>query len=255
MRERRMLELELSEAIENDEFELYYQPLVATADGTVAGFEALIRWNHPIRGLVPPSEFIPLAERSTLIGDIGEWTVFEACRMLARLPERLTVAVNLSTKHFRDRGHVFAGQGGARRDRHRSAAAGTGDHRKPAGRKSRGDGAEAAANLKSLGVKIAMDDFGTGFSSLSYLLRFPFDKIKIDRYFVTASSEDNAARQILSAIVNLAVTLEMAVTAEGVETEEQVEFLRGTGCGLLQGYYFARPMPEASLEPFELKPP
>ncbi|MDO8945404.1 MAG: EAL domain-containing protein, partial [Desulfobacterales bacterium] len=107
--------------------------------------------------------------------------------------------------------------------------------------------------LKSLGVKIAMDDFGTGFSSLSYLLRFPFDKIKIDRYFVTASSEDNAARQILSAIVNLACTLEMAVTAEGVETEEQVEFLKGTGCGLLQGYYFARPMPEGGLEPFMTK--
>ncbi len=252
IRERRMLELELSEAIKNGEFELYYQPLVATADGTVAGFEALIRWNHPIRGLVPPGEFIPLAERSTLIGDIGEWTVFEACRMLTRLPERLTVAVNLSTKHFRI-ADMFALV--------KAALDATGIDPKRLELEitesllveSPEEMAVKLRQLKSLGVKIAMDDFGTGFSSLSYLLRFPFDKIKIDRYFVTASSEDNAARQILSAIVNLACTLEMAVTAEGVETEEQVEFLKGTGCGLLQGYYFARPMPEGGLEPFMAK--
>ena len=174
--------------------------------------------------------------------------------MLARLPERLTVAVNLSTKHFRiaDMSSLV-----------KAALDATGiDPRRLELEitesllvESPEEMALKLRQLKSLGVKIAMDDFGTGFSSLSYLLRFPFDKIKIDRYFVTASSEDNAARQILSAIVNLACTLEIAVTAEGVETEEQVEFLKGTGCGLLQGYYFARPMPEASLEPFELKAP
>ncbi len=172
--------------------------------------------------------------------------------MLARLPDRLTVAVNLSTKHFRIT-DMFSLV--------KAALDATGiDPRRLELEitesllvESPDEMALKLRQLKSLGVKIAMDDFGTGFSSLSYLLRFPFDKIKIDRYFVTASSEDNAARQILSAIVNLACTLEIAVTAEGVETEEQVEFLKSTGCGLLQGYYFARPMPEASLEPFVTK--
>ena len=248
IRERRVLELELAEALERDEFVLYYQPVIATADGTVRGFEALIRWNHPIRGLVPPGEFIPIAERSTLIGSIGEWTIAEACRMLARLPERFTVAVNLSTKHFRtaDIPSVVI---------EAAAAAGIApkrleleitesllvDNPDEMCRKLR--------ELKRVGVMIAMDDFGTGFSSLSYLLKFPFDKIKIDRAFIAASSEDNTAREILRAIVTLAGTLEMMVTAEGVETPEQADFLRETGCDLLQGYLFARPMPETDLAP------
>jgi len=248
IRERRVLELELAEALENKEFVLYYQPVISTADGMVSGFEALIRWNHPIRGLVPPSEFIPIAERSTLIGAIGEWTIAEACRMLARLPERFTIAVNLSTKHFRTA----------------DIASLVSESAKTAGIEPKRleleitesllienpeDMAQKLRDLKRAGMMIAMDDFGTGFSSLSYLLKFPFDKIKIDRSFVSASSEDNAAREILRAIVSLAGTLDMTVTAEGVETAEQADFLRETGCDLLQGYLFARPMPEADLAP------
>jgi diguanylate cyclase (GGDEF)-like protein/PAS domain S-box-containing protein len=246
MRERRILEMEMAEALERGEFTLHYQPLVATADGVVSGFEALIRWNHPIRGLVPPSEFIPIAERSTLIGAIGEWTIREACRMLVRLPERCSVAVNLSTKHFK-MGDV-AGLV-------REAIAATGiDARRLELEITESllidNPDEMAAKLRELkreGIRIAMDDFGTGFSSLSYLLKFPFDKIKIDRSFVVASSEDLAAKEILRAIVNLAGTLEIAVTAEGVETQEQCEFLRETGCHLLQGYYFSRPVPEGDV--------
>jgi len=254
MRERRILELELAEALVNDEFALHYQPVIAPNDGTVSGFEALIRWHHPIRGLVPPSEFIPIAEGSSLIAAIGQWTVGEACRMLARLPEHLTVAVNLSARHFR-----------------------TADITKLVSEATREAGvdprrleleitesllienAEEMAlkldELKRAGFRIAMDDFGTGFSSLSYLQKYPFDKIKIDRSFVQSSSEDRAAREILRAIVGLAGTLNMAVTAEGVETADQATYLRSIGCDLLQGYFFARPMPEADVADFLERPP
>ena len=246
MRERRILELEMTEALETDEFVLHYQPLIATADGTISGFEALIRWNHPMRGQVPPSEFIPIAERSTLIEQIGEWTVAVACRQLAILPEHLTVAVNLSTRHFRN-GDIAALVS------RELAKNGVAPHRleleitesllidNPE------DMALKLRAVKEIGVSIAMDDFGTGFSSLSYLLKFPFDKIKIDRSFVTASSEDFSAREILRSIVSLARTLKIAVTAEGVETIEQADFLRETGCNLLQGYLFSRPLPPESL--------
>lgn len=247
IRERRILEMEMAEALEAGQFLLHYQPLVSTADGTIASFEALIRWNHPIRGLVPPSEFIPIAERSTLIGAIGEWTIGEACRMLARLPERCSIAVNLSTKHFR-----MADVGSLVRDAIQAAGIAPGRLELEITESllidNPDDMAQKLRELKRLGIRIAMDDFGTGFSSLSYLLKFPFDKIKIDRSFVMASSEDLAAKEILRTIVSLASTLEMSVTAEGVETEEQAEFLRAIGCDLLQGYYFSRPVREADLQ-------
>ncbi len=249
VRERRMLELEIADAIDQNEFVLYYQPLVTTREGRIAGFEALIRWNHPIRGLLSPAEFIPIAERSPLIGRIGEWTIREACRELKNLPEHMTVAVNLSTKHFdlADMATVV-----------RSAidASGISPNRleleitESLLMSNPDKMAAKLRELKQIGVRIAMDDFGTGFSSLSYLLKFPFDKIKIDRSFVSASSEDRAAQEILKTIVNLAQTLEIAVTAEGVETLEQVRFLQSTECELLQGYHFARPMPADQIAHF-----
>lgn len=241
IRERRMLELEIADAIEQDEFVLHYQPLVSSQDLSVIGFEALIRWNHPIRGLLSPGEFIPLAERSALIGQIGEWTLHEACRELARLPRHIKIAVNLSTKHFELADMISVV---------RTALDSTGidpgrlelEITESLLMNNAEEMAETLHGLKELGVRIAMDDFGTGYSSLSYLMKFPFDRIKIDRAFVTALAQEKTAQEILKTIVGLASTLHMSVTAEGVETEEQSAFLRATGCDTLQGYYFSKPL-------------
>jgi diguanylate cyclase (GGDEF)-like protein len=246
VRERRVLEMELNEALQRDEFTLHYQPVVAPASGRVSGFEALIRWNHPIRGMVPPVEFIPLAERSGQIARIGEWTIAEACKALTLLPEHQSVAVNLSTKHFRsadmasivERALKATGVAPRRLELEITESLLIEDPREMA---------RKLGELKRIGVLISMDDFGTGYSSLSYLLKFPFDKIKIDRSFVTASSENAAAREILKAIVMLARNLKIAVTSEGVETAEQAAFLSQTGSNLLQGYLFGKPVPLSDL--------
>ncbi|MBX3576536.1 MAG: EAL domain-containing protein [Rhizobiaceae bacterium] len=246
VRERRMLELELRQALKDGEFMLYYQPLVSAEDNRPSGFEALVRWNHPIRGVVPPAEFIPIAEQTGLIKHIGDWTIREACLAAARWPEDLVVAVNLSAKHFQmsDIAAVV-----------RDALSGSG---LPPRRleleiteslliERPEDVVTKLAEIKSLGVTIAMDDFGTGYSSLSYLLKFPFDKIKIDKSFVTASSEDAVARDILRSIASLGKTLKIRITAEGVETQQQVDFLRDISCNQLQGFYFAKPLNEPDL--------
>jgi diguanylate cyclase (GGDEF)-like protein/PAS domain S-box-containing protein len=246
IRERRMLELELREALLAGELVLHYQPLVATDSNAPSGFEALVRWQHPMRGLVPPAEFIPIAEQTGLINEIGDWTIREACKAAARWPAPLVVAVNLSAKHFQmsDIAAVV---------RDTIAESGLDPARleleitesllieRP------DEVIEKLMELKQLGVSIAMDDFGTGYSSLSYLLKFPFDKIKIDKSFVTASSEDATARDILRTIASLGKTLKIRITAEGVETKEQVEFLREIACNQLQGFFFARPLDEAEL--------
>ena len=246
IRERRMLEMELREAIKTGEFVLHYQPLVSAENHQPDGFEALVRWNHPIRGIVPPAEFIPIAEQSGLIQQIGDWTIHEACQAASRWPEHMGVAVNMSAKHFQmsDIASVV---------KQALADLGLAPERleleitesllivNPD---------EVIAKLKeikTLGISIAMDDFGTGYSSLSYLLKFPFDKIKIDKSFVTASSEDVAARDILRTIVSLAKSLKIRITAEGVETQGQVDFLRELACNQLQGYYFAKALNEIDL--------
>jgi len=246
IRERRMLELELREALKNGEFVLHYQPLVSAESQQPNAFEALVRWNHPIRGIVPPAEFIPIAEQSGLIQQIGDWTIREACQAAARWPSEIGVAVNLSARHFQmsDINSVV---------RDALAASGLAPVRleleitesllilNP------DDVIEKLKEIKALGISIAMDDFGTGYSSLSYLLKFPFDKIKIDKSFVTASSEDVAARDILRTIVSLAKSLKIEITAEGVETKGQVDFLRELACNQLQGYYFAKALNEIDL--------
>jgi len=240
-RERRLLEVELRDAIANGELVLYYQPLVDAEDGQPTGFEALIRWNHPIRGIVPPAEFIPIAEQSNLIVDIGDWTIEQACNAAASWPDHLTVAVNLSAKHFRrsDIGMVV---------KRALAMSGLAPHRLEIEitegllMEEPDEVVEKLAGIRALGVTIAMDDFGTGYSSLSYLLKFPFDKIKIDRSFVEASTRDEVARDILRAIASLGKTLKLKITAEGVETAEQARFLSEIACHQLQGFYFARPL-------------
>lgn len=240
-RERRLLEAELRDAIGNSELVLYYQPLISTSDGHPTGFEALIRWNHPIRGLVPPAEFIPIAEQTDLIVDIGDWTIKQACMAAVNWPQHLTVAVNLSAKHFRQSDIALVVQAAL-------ATSGLEAHRLEIEitegllMENPDQVVEKLAEIRALGVTIAMDDFGTGYSSLSYLLKFPFDKIKIDRSFVDASSQDEVARDILKAIASLGKTLKLKITAEGVETKEQAEFLAEIACHQLQGFYFARPL-------------
>ena len=245
-RERQMLELELRDALTKDELVLYYQPLVGALDGRPTGFEALIRWNHPTRGLVSPAQFIPVAEQSNLIVDIGDWTIVHACMAAATWPEHLTVAVNLSAKHFRRSDIAIV-------VKHALAVSGLAAHRLEIEitegllMENPEEVVEKLVELRQLGVAIAMDDFGTGYSSLSYLLKFPFDKIKIDRSFVDASSDDAVARDILKAIASLGKTLKLKITAEGVETKAQADFLAGIACHQLQGFYFARPLDHIDL--------
>ncbi|QDZ11215.1 putative bifunctional diguanylate cyclase/phosphodiesterase [Devosia ginsengisoli] len=245
-RERRLLEVELRDAIKNNELVLYYQPLVSAEDARPTGFEALVRWNHPIRGLVAPAEFIPIAEQSNLIVDIGDWTIEQACLAAVNWPEHLTVAVNLSAKHFRrsdisvvvKRALAMSGLAAPRLEIEITEGLLMENPEAVV---------EKLGEIRALGVTIAMDDFGTGYSSLSYLLKFPFDKIKIDRSFVDASSDDEVARDILKAIASLGKTLKLKITAEGVETQAQAEFLSGIACHQLQGFYFARPLDHIDL--------
>jgi diguanylate cyclase (GGDEF)-like protein/PAS domain S-box-containing protein len=240
-RERRLLEMELRDAIRNGELILHYQPLVSALDKIPTGFEALVRWQHPIRGLINPAEFIPIAERSSLIVEIGDWTVNRACEAAATWPDHLSVAVNLSAKHFKlsDISMVV---------RNALETSGLAPHRLELEITEgllMADIEEVTSKLdelRAIGVTIVMDDFGTGYSSLSYLLKFPFDKIKIDRAFVAASTSDPMARDILRAISSLGTTLRLRITAEGVETPEQAEFLSEIACHTLQGFYFARPL-------------
>ena len=240
-RDRRVLEVELRDAVHNDQLVLYYQPLVSVGDGKPTGFEALIRWNHPVRGLVPPAEFIPVAEQSNLILDIGDWTITQACMAAASWPEHLTVAVNLSAKHFRrsdisavvKRALALSGLAAPRLEIESTEGLLM---------ESPEEVLEKLGEIRALGVTIAMDDFGTGYSSLSYLLKVPFDRVKIDRSFVDASGEDDVARDTLKAIASLGKTLKLKITAEGVETRAQAEFLSGIACHQLQGFYFSRPL-------------
>lgn len=250
-RERRALEFDLKFALENKELELFYQPLMGTEESNPVGFEALLRWNHPIRGRISPAEFVPIAESTGLIKSIGEWVIREACRTAALWPSDLTVAVNLSAPQF-DKDRIV--------DVVTSALAETG----LAPRRleleiteslliERPDEVLATLmRLKELGVSIAMDDFGTGYSSLSYLLKFPFDKIKIDKSFISAINEDKAACDVLRTIGSLGQTLGVRITAEGVETQEQVNFLRAIACDQLQGYFFAKPLQSEDIAPFLL---
>ncbi|WP_316355930.1 putative bifunctional diguanylate cyclase/phosphodiesterase [Devosia sp.] len=249
--DRRLLEGELREAIQNDELVLFYQPQVSADDATPTGFEALIRWNHPVRGLILPAEFIPIAEHSNLIVDIGDWTIVEACRAAASWPEQLTVAVNLSAKHFRrsdiamvvKRALAVSGLAAPRLEIEITEGLLMEDPDAIIGR---------LVEIRDLGVTIAMDDFGTGYSSLSHLLKFPFDKIKIDRSFVDASGDDEVARDFLKAIASLGKTLKLTITAEGVETRAQAQFLAGIACHQLQGFYFSQPLDHVALADYLL---
>ncbi|ABD90147.1 bifunctional diguanylate cyclase/phosphodiesterase [Rhodopseudomonas palustris] len=237
-KERRTLELELRKAIADCAFEIYYQPIVELRNGDVIGCEALLRWRHPQRGMISPAKFIPVAEATGLINELGEWVLRTACAEAANWPAEMSVAVNVSPVQFKSRTLPL------------KVAAALAASGLPASRLELEiteavliDDDETALSvlheLKTLGVRIALDDFGTGYSSLSYLQRFPFDKIKIDRCFIDGIARPDGASAIVQAVVNIATARHMTTTAEGVETAEQRDLLRGLGCTHMQGYLFS----------------
>ena len=239
---RRELELDLRCALVKGEFELYYQPLINIDTDAVCGFEALIRWHHPVRGMVSPTEFIPLAEEVGEIEAIGSWVLRTACREAATWPDPIKVAVNLSPLQFRSGSlvlHVTAALAASRLPASRLELEIT------EGLLLRDTEATLATlhQLRDLGVRISMDDFGTGYSSLSYLRKFPFDKIKIDRSFIRDLSENGGSMAIVRAVMDLGCGLGMSTTAEGVETAEQLACLKREGCVEAQGYLISQPRP------------
>ncbi|MEM9333153.1 MAG: EAL domain-containing protein [Pseudomonadota bacterium] len=248
-REKRMLELELREALEQGQFELFYQPIISTATGFAIGMEALIRWNHPIRGRISPDEFMPIAEQTSLIQEIGNWTIREACSAAIEWPDGMRISINLSAQHLIGSDIVNITKS-ALKDTGLSPDRLELEITESLFINNAEEAAQLLNALKALGVDIVLDDFGTGYSSLSYILKFPFDKIKIDRSFVMASSDDHAARAILRMISGLGEQLGIRITAEGVETREQVEFLQSIKCDEFQGFYFAKPLSKADLSYF-----
>jgi diguanylate cyclase (GGDEF)-like protein/PAS domain S-box-containing protein len=239
---RRALELDLRKAFNQGEFELYYQPLINLRGGDVSGFEALLRWRHPERGMISPAEFIPLAEEIGLINPLGEWVLREACADAMTWPKPVKVAVNLSPVQFKSRNLVQA------------VLTALAYSRLPPERleleitesvllDETDTNLATLHRLRELGVCISMDDFGTGYSSLSYLRSFPFDKIKIDQSFVRELTERPDCMAIVRAVTGLGASLGIATTAEGVETHEQLDRLRAEGCTEVQGYLFSAPRP------------
>ncbi|WP_375403836.1 putative bifunctional diguanylate cyclase/phosphodiesterase [uncultured Sphingomonas sp.] len=240
-RARRQLELDLRRAIATGEFTLHYQPIVDLGTDRIGGFEALLRWNHPTRGLVSPIDFIPVAEETGLIIAIGEWVMHEACRFAAGWPDHLRIAVNVSPIQFRHAGFASVIAQALARSGLAPARLEV-EITESVFLEGEGPVVTLLHSLRALGVRVALDDFGTGYSSLSYLRSFPFDKIKIDRSFVINVVHDPSAAAIVRAIVDLAGALHMDTTAEGVEDVDQLARLREQGCGSIQGYLFSRPV-------------
>jgi diguanylate cyclase (GGDEF)-like protein len=235
---RRILELELRQAIMDGGFEVFYQPLLNLQDNKISGCEALLRWRHPKRGMISPSEFIPIAEETGLINALGDWVLSTACIEAASWPDHIRIAVNVSPIQFKSQtlalnvatALAVSGLSACRLELEITEAV-----------LIRDDEAALALlhQLRELGVRIALDDFGTGYSSLSYLQRFPFDKIKIDRCFVKDIVGPAGSSSIVQAVVNIAAARNMTTTAEGVETERQMEWLRDLGCTEMQGFLFS----------------
>ena len=241
VRARRQLETDLRKAIAEEALEVYYQPCLNLQNGTITGCEALVRWRHPERGMISPAEFIPLAEETGLINEIGEWVLAKACNEAASWPVAINVAVNVSPVQFRSGTLALkivaalaeSGLSAQRLELEITEAVLIRDDE---------TALEILHQLRAIGIRIALDDFGTGYSSLSYLKRFPFDKIKIDRCFVNDLAEATDS-SIVQAVVNIAAARHMTTTAEGVETERQQDLLRRLGCTEMQGFLFSAPKP------------
>jgi diguanylate cyclase (GGDEF)-like protein len=246
MKTRRELEMDLRSALVNAEFELYYQPLVNLASNEISAFEALVRWNHPVRGLVSPADFIPVAEETGLIIPLGEWVLRRACQETALWPGHIKVAVNLSPSQIKSRNltqlvmSALAESGMAANRLQLEITETVLMH-------NTFNTLATLHQLRKLGVQIAMDDFGTGYSSLAYLRSFPFDKIKIDRSFIQDLSNGAEPLAIVHAVAGLAKSLNMVSTAEGVETQQQLDQLTSVGCTEMQGYLFSHARPAADI--------
>ena len=247
MQARRALEMELRKAVLNCQFELNYQPIIDVKTGAITSCEALIRWRHPERGMIPPMEFIPVAEETGMIVPIGEWVLAQACAEAMRWPKHIGVSVNLSPAQFKSRNLVQAVKNALK------------DSGLPAERLEleitelvllqETEGSFAILHqLRDLGIKIAMDDFGTGYSSLGYLRSFPFNKIKIDQSFIRDLSSKEDSLAIVRAVVGLSSSLGITTTAEGVETKEQLARLTSEGCNEAQGYLFSKPRSASEVE-------
>jgi diguanylate cyclase (GGDEF)-like protein/PAS domain S-box-containing protein len=242
---RRAIELDLREALERSELEVFYQPLFDLHRRQVSGFEALLRWRHPVRGMISPAQFIPIAEDLRLINPIGEWVLRRACGDAASWPEHVKISVNLSPMQFRtedlvpavERALAHSGLPAPRLEVEITESALLQNNDKVL---------STLHQLHALGVRIALDDFGTGYSSLSYLRSFPFDKIKIDQSFVREIGSRPDCLAIVTSVASLARQLGMSTTAEGVETAEQLTELQAAGCDEVQGFYFDRPKPLAA---------
>jgi diguanylate cyclase (GGDEF)-like protein len=245
MQARRALELDLRKAIANNEFVVHYQPLINLKTEEICGFEALVRWNHPVRGLVPPLDFIPLAEETGLITAIGEWVLRTACLEAANWPKNIRIAVNLSPSQFKRNisAMVVSALAHSRLEADRLELEIT----ESVLLFDNAATLETLHQLRSLGVRISMDDFGTGYSSLSYLRSFPFDKIKIDRSFVHDLERSQDSKAIIRAITGLGAGLGMATTGEGVESQAEADYLRGEGCTEAQGYFYSKPKPASEV--------
>jgi EAL domain-containing protein (putative c-di-GMP-specific phosphodiesterase class I) len=241
------MEIDLRRALTNGEFELYYQPLVDLAQDRIVAFEALLRWQHPVKGMISPADFIPVAEDIGLIVPLGEWVLREASMQAATWPSDIKVAVNLSPAQFRSRNLtqvVFSAL----------AQSGLSPQRLELEITESIFLADSDVNiailhqLREFGVRISMDDFGTGYSSLSYLRSFPFDKIKIDRSFVRDIADRPDSVAIVRAISGLGRSLNISTTAEGVETMDQLDWLRAEGCTEVQGFLFSAARPASEID-------
>ena len=250
--ERSTLLAELRRAVDADQLELHYQPQIDLRSGRLRGFEALVRWRHPVRGLVPPATFIPLAEESGVILAIGAWVLRRACEDATRWPEPWSVAVNVSAVEI-ERGQVEQQVTGALRASGLDPARLELELTESVLLHDTTLGIDILGRLRGAGVQLALDDFGTGFSSLAYLRRLPLDKLKIDRAFVVDLDREGASdkgRAIVCAIRDLAAALGLETVAEGIETPAQLAELEELGCSVGQGYLFARPMPAAAMQDF-----
>lgn len=245
--ERRALEEDLATALFDNTLELHYQPLVSFADGRVTGVEALLRWNHPVRGWVSPARFVPIAEESGMIGRIGTWAIRRACRDAAAWPDDIKVAVNLSPRQFSLEDDIVTVVTQALADTNLAPSRLCLEITESVLLDDNAGTLSTLHRLKRLGVTISLDDFGTGFSSLSYLMRFPFDRIKIDQSFVRDMLGSENCSVIVNTVIKLAGRIGMTTVAEGVETEEQYARLREEGCGEAQGYLISRARPGSEI--------